>query len=181
MKTSLKITPFIIIVLAFSFCNTKNNTENVVRNGESLANTVLTLPDSLTLYKSEFSEVPRTVAINSTSVVVFINVSCVTCIDELDYWLENSAKLQEKNIPMIFILRASDDFYFFKFLIENENKELPEGSFYLDIKDEFRVLNEKLLTHEVNTFLIDQGLKVIKSGNPIKSSSFAKDLFEWEF
>jgi hypothetical protein len=92
MKTSLKITPFIIIVLAFSFCNTKNNTENVVRYGESLANTVLTLTDSLTLYKSEFSEVPRTVAINSTSVVVFINVSCVTCIGDLDYSLNGNFK-----------------------------------------------------------------------------------------
>lgn len=176
MKTSLKITPFIIIVLAFSFCNTKNNTENVVRNGKSLANTVLTLPDSLTLYNSEFSEAPRSVAINSTSVVVFINVSCVTCIGDIDYWLENSVKLQEKNIPMIFILRASDDFYFFKFLVENEKKELPEGSFYFDINDEFRVFNEKLLTHEVNTFLIDQGLVIIKSGNPVKNTSFAKEL-----
>ncbi|AFL86218.1 hypothetical protein Belba_3730 [Belliella baltica DSM 15883] len=92
MKTSLKITPFIIIVLAFSFCNTKNNTENVLRNEESLANTVLTLPDSLTRYKSEFSEVPRSVAINSTSVVVFINVSCVTCIGDLDYSLNGNFK-----------------------------------------------------------------------------------------
>lgn len=92
MKTSLKILNFIIIVLAFSFCTNKNNTENVERNGKSLANTVLTFPDSLTRYKSEFSEVPRTVAINSTSVVMFINVSCVTCIGDLDYSLNGNFK-----------------------------------------------------------------------------------------
>ncbi|MFN3802812.1 hypothetical protein [Belliella pelovolcani] len=181
MKNTMKISSFIFMVLSFSFCTTKNDTENGEKFREILGSTLLTLPDSLILYNSEISHPPRSVAINESSMVVFINVSCVTCLEDLDFWLENSEKLQEKNIPMIFILRASDDFYFFKFLVENENKEIPEGSFYLDIKDEFRVLNEKLLTHELNTFLIDQGLKVIKSGNPIKSSSFAKDLFEWEF
>jgi hypothetical protein len=64
MKSSLKIIPFIIIVLAFSFCTTKNNTENVVRNGESLANTVLNLPDSLIIYNAEISQPPKPVAIN---------------------------------------------------------------------------------------------------------------------
>ncbi len=108
-------------------------------------------------------------------------MSCVTCIGDLDYWLENSDKLQERNIPIVYILRASDDFYFFKFLVENEKKELPDGDFYFDINDEFRILNEELLINEVNTFLIDQALTVIKSGNPVKNSSFAKSLFEKGF
>ncbi len=94
----IQISSIILLVLAFSFCTTKNSTEAVERNGESLVNTVLNLPDSLTLYKSEF-----------------------------------------------------------------------------------RVLNEKFLTNEANTFLIDQDFAIIKSGNPIKSSSFAKSLFEEGF
>jgi hypothetical protein len=179
MKT--QISSIILLVLAFSFCTTKNSTEAVERSGESLVNTVLTLPDSLTRYTAEISQPPKPVAINSTSIIVFINVSCVSCIGDLDYWLENSDKLREKNIPLHFILRASDDFYFFKFLVENEKKELPDGNFYFDIHDEFRVLNEHIQNNEANTFLIDQDFAIIKSGNPIKSSSFAKSLFEEGF
>lgn len=177
----MKIISFIFIVLAFTFCTTKNDTEYVEELREILGSTLLTLPDSLILYNSEISHPPRSVVINESSMVVFINVSCVTCLEDLDFWLGNSEKLQEKNIPMIFILRASDDFYFFKFLVENENKELPGGSFYLDIKDEFRVLNEQILTNGANTFLIDQELVIINSGNPVKSSSFAKSLFDEGF
>jgi hypothetical protein len=174
MKT--QISSIILLVLAFSFCTTKNSTEAVERSGESLANTVLNLPDSLIRYNAKISQPPKPVAINSTAIIVFINVSCVTCISELDYWLENSDKLQEKNIPLLFILRASDDFYFFKFLVENEKKALPDGDFYFDINDEFRILNEELLINEVNTFLIDQALTVIKSGNPVKNTPFHKEL-----
>lgn len=177
----IKINYVFVLFMAFSFCKTKTEVENVQVEFQIMQDKILKLPNILTQYKidsNQFSQQEKRIKINNSTMIVFINVSCVTCIDDLDFWLENSEKLQEKNIPMIFILRASDDFYFFKFLVENENKELPMGSIYLDINDEFRTINEEFLTDETNTFFINQNLEIITFGNPVKNTPFAKELLE---
>lgn len=166
--------------MAFSFCTNQTKIENVKVEGKDFQNKLLTIPNCLNFYNLDTSQSPQegeTIKIDQSAIIVFINVSCVTCISDLDFWLENSRKLQERNIPLNFILRSSDDFYFFKFLVENENKELAPGSYFFDINDEFRMLNEELLLNETNTFLINQDLEIIMSGNPVKNESFAKKLF----
>lgn len=92
MRTSFKTSFFVFTFMVFSFCNTNTSSENVEIKEESLDNNTLILSDPLILYNSEISQAPRTVAINSTSVVVFINVSCVTCIGDLDYSLNGNFK-----------------------------------------------------------------------------------------
>lgn len=180
MKTGLKISSTIVLIFLLSFCTTKITDENTQGERKDLQNKLLTLPNSLTsynLYTNQSSQQGETIKIDQSAIIAFINVSCVTCIGDLDFWLENSKKLQEKNIPMFFILRASDDFYFFKFLVENENKELAPGSYFFDINDEFRKLNEELLVNETNTFLINQDFEISTSGNPVENRSFAQKLF----
>ncbi|WP_339865976.1 hypothetical protein [uncultured Algoriphagus sp.] len=180
MKNRLKIITNIILIFSLSFCTTKTKIENTQAERKDTQNKLLTLPNCLTLYNldtNQSSHEGKTIEIDQSAIIVFINVSCVTCIGDLDFWLENSRKLQEKNIPLVYILRASDDFYFFKFLVENENKELAPGSYFFDINDEFRKLNEELLLNETNTFLINQNLEIITSGNPAKNKSVAHKLF----
>lgn len=181
MKKSITLSSIFLFILAFPFCSDKTKIEKTDEDLKDLESKQLTLPNSLTLYNPDTnrsSHQGETIEIDQFALIVFINVSCVTCIGDLDFWLENSRKLQEKNIPLMYSLRASDDFYFFKFLVENENKELAPGSYFFDIKDGFRKLNEELLVNEINTFLINQDLEIITSGNPVKNRSFARELFE---
>jgi hypothetical protein len=181
MKNRLKNSTTILLIFALSFCTTKIKVENLKENHEDLKTRLLTLPNSLTLYNLDtiqISQQGETIKIDQPTIIVFINVSCITCIGDLDFWLENSKKIQEKSIPLTFILRASDDFYFFKFLVENEKKELAQGSYFFDIYDEFRMLNEDLLLNKTNTFLINQNLEIIISGNPVENRSYAHELFK---
>lgn len=180
MNKSLTLSSILVMILAFSFCTDKTKIENLKVERMDFQNKLLTFPNCLNLYNldtNQSSQEGETIKFDQSAIIVFINVSCVTCIGDLDFWLENSRKLQEKNIPLVYILRASDDFYFFKFLVENENKELAPGSYFFDINDEFRKLNEELLINETNTFLINQDLEIIISGNPAKNRTFSQKLF----
>ncbi|WP_339751024.1 hypothetical protein [Algoriphagus aquimarinus] len=180
MNKSITLGSILVIILAFSFCADKTKIENLKVDRKGFQNKSVTFPNCLNLYNldtNQGSQDGKTIIIDQSAIIVFLNVSCVTCIGDLDFWLENSTKFKERNIPVLFILRASDDFYFFKFLVENENKELAPGSYFFDINDEFRKLNEELLLNETNTFLINQDMEIITSGNPVENGSFAQKLF----
>ncbi|MBW3466952.1 hypothetical protein [Arthrospiribacter ruber] len=171
------LTFLLLLSLFIWFCKPKRyevNQLNDIQSLDILIDSVI-LPDSLILYRTIYEpqlDVATRIRNSSKSMVIFINASCVTCIQELDFWIENEPKFQEFKIPFFFIARAQDEFHFFKFVVENEGDSLPKGEFYFDTNDEFRLLNNELLENGINTILINSRFEVLFKGNPIKDKAF---------
>lgn len=108
-------------------------------------------------------------------VYVYLNLSCSSCLDELNEWSKFSIIFKEKKVELRMIGYAKDNFEYFKYLYESkEINQLPSPFFFED-KFDFSKSNRMFKKYEMNQIaLTDNEDNILLFGNVIHS----KDLYD---
>ncbi len=173
----------IIQLLTFSSCDVQNanrNKKEGIKEVEIRNQKLLRLPEIL----YEFTPKLGTSKVNSNDlfleknlyVLVYLSVSCVTCLRELELWQKRVVAFHSKNVPVYFIFHSYDNFNLFTFLFEAEGNTLPEAKLFFDIHKEFEALNPANFNNETDrVFLLDQNFAILVEGDSIKDPKFLEN------
>ncbi|MDI9312513.1 MAG: redoxin domain-containing protein [Limnohabitans sp.] len=135
----------------------------------------INLTDSLEIYnptKISLTNKKQVLENPSHKVYTYLNVSCSSCLFELNEWSTIAQKFKELNTEVIFICYSKDKFQYFKYLYEDDQiKRLP-FPFLLDSNDIFLRNNSMFKKYELGqVFLTDASGKIILNGNIIHSEN----------
>jgi len=171
-----------LFLLIFLSCKqeTKKNAVTFFQNSniQNQGKIKIKWTDSLIVYN------PLNITLNSKNqvfpnckfkVYVYLNLSCSSCLDELNEWSKLSIIFKEKKVELRMIGYAKDNFEYFKYLYESkEINQLPFPFFFED-KFDFSKSNRMFKKYEMNKIaLTDNEEIILLIGNLIQS----KDLYD---
>lgn len=179
IKTPLNCTIIIgIILLIFISCNS-DKPESLATAAERAVNDTLLgkkiiIPETFEAYIPDKKNIlmdSLQMVLANYKVFSFINVSCVSCISDIDKWDSLSAELIQYGVPVILICDSKDNFEYIKYLFEQGKINHYSFPLFFDSKDEFYKKNRFIrqdLAHQV--VLTNKNNEIIASGNPIYSN-----------
>lgn len=131
-------------------------------------------PSDIKLYMPFEKQFSDSIGMFNSKLKVFsyINVSCSTCLDELENWSTLATELSAYKIPVILVLQSKDRYELLKYLIE-ENKLKPYPyPFVFDVNNQYfpfnRFLSEADRLYTVTTTKKD---KILYVGDPMHVES----------
>jgi len=84
-------------------------------------------------------------------------LTCSSCLSELNEWSKIAAVFKQKNVELIMICYAKDNFEFFKYLYESKKIKSLVFPFYLESNFAFSKLNSRFKKHELNQIALTDG------------------------
>ncbi len=155
-----------------SEAHTGINKQAGVNRGDIIGRKVI-MPDTVEIYspfkKDSIVTNSQPPQVKPFKIYAYVNVSCPTCIVDLQNWQEFISELNSE-VPVIMVCTSKDHFEYFKYLCEGEQLKHFTFPLYLDIKNQFATRNpfvneslayQTVLTNSDNTILV--------SGDPIHS------------
>ncbi len=178
-----------IFVLLFAFCQVTVFVS--CTNGDVNSNEQLSIADplhpiaftGLTKYDPfntgiELIENDSVLNRNYTA-ISYINVSCPTCIEEIDKWAEFYKEVRNEHLNILLIFFSKDRFEYIMFLIETGViKDFP-FPFYLDETGSFSASNPVFNDPVADkTLLIDKPKRELIKGNPLHKENIKQQYLE---
>lgn len=174
-KQTLLFTGYILVValLFFSGCKSAGQdagTNNVAAGKIIQSSQAIVNYDSLSVYDPFKTSNGQKEEQPGFTIVSYINVSCPSCIVEIDKWNEFIGDMKSKDCKVKLVLYSKDNFEYIKYLFEsNELKKFPH-ILYLDTKNVFDRNNPLFNEFDTDkTVLTDKENIVILKGNPLHS------------
>jgi hypothetical protein len=167
----IKLTKLVFIVLMVtSFMSCNNDKEVINELG------VVLVPEKLIAYNYSDSTSTSIGFGKKYRLYTSINVSCSTCIFELEDWRLFATGKMEYTFDFYPICYAKDNFEMLKYLFENEDIKPLNFPLFLDADNEFITNNELLVSMNDNiTILTDSDNNILLSGNPIHDPELMKE------
>ncbi len=109
---------------------------------------------------------------SSFRIYAFMNVSCASCLPDVDKWNEAIPGFMKYKVPVILLCSAKDNFEYIKFLFENGKLKKFPFPLYLDVKNRFYKLNpfiNEYVAHQA--VLTDGNNTIIATGNPLHAEA----------
>ncbi|MEJ5995227.1 hypothetical protein WG904_12430 [Pedobacter sp. Du54] len=156
-----------------SLGNAKEGKPEVIGIGK-----ILMLPDSMEVYRPFPNYLLDSGKINQSTLKIytFINVSCSTCLEDIEKWSRLNSKLRKYNVPIVVICESKDKFEVFKYFCEQGTIKKFPYPFFLDLKNEYVKKNPFVFTHAgFKTLLTNQENKILLAGDPIHFESKEKE------
>jgi hypothetical protein len=166
MKWRKVFNNFFFISLLNTSCNSNSpvklkgdqlNTKTDLSNNISQ---VIIWPDSLLVYNPDSLQIDsnsRVLTNSKFKVYTYLNLTCSSCLSELNEWSKIAAVFKQKNVELIMICYAKDNFEFFKYLYESKKIKSLVFPFYLESNFAFSKLNSRFKKHELNQIALTDG------------------------
>lgn len=100
-------------------------------------------------------------------IISYLDGNCPSCLNELKKWLVHK---KDFCVDVIFVIYAEDQ-VMLEYYLQKENINVP---YYLDNKNEFRIINDLPNNRMFQTFLLNSEDKIELTGNPILDSALIK-------
>lgn len=179
---------FLYMVLSFLFCCAISCNDIISRHSKEVSNKIsnhssnlqkIKWPDSLVTYNPfnlKFFN-GRVLRKSKFKLYAYLNLGCSSCIADLNRWATLTPSLKEKDVEVLLVCYAKDDFEYFKYLYEsNEIKSLP-FPFYFDSKFYFQKNNSFIKKFQSDQiFLTDEFDNVLLQGDIINSKEIYDSL-----
>ena len=170
------------ICLFLTSCINNNNRQKVeplkVVLEENLGKK-LAIPDGLMIYKPFTDYIADSSEIFSSSyrIYSYINVSCGTCINNIELWNSLIIELKELKIPVILICESDDKYVLFRYMCESGKIKKFSYPFVLNRNNDFTMKNPFMkIINNFQTVLTDKENTILLIGNPIYNKSI-KELY----
>lgn len=172
MKYFLKIICFSIFCSFIAFCYSKKSPTD---QHNTAAQNKLRLPDTLLTYSlSEHSLLLDSSQLAnhfSLKIYAFIDVSCPSCIADIDKWNNVVPEFMKYKVPVILVCYSKNNFEYIKYLFENGQVKKFPFPLYLDITNQLHKQNSYIRENEGHqVVLTDQHNAILAMGNPLLSS-----------
>lgn len=165
-------------IFIFFACNNNNKPQTIASAAEMAVNDsvlgrTIYIPDSMEAYVPHKNDVYMDSAqlLNAPyKIFSFINVSCVSCIPDIDKWDSVADEFMKHGVPVVLICDAKDNFEYLKYLFEEGKLKRFRFPLFLDSKNTFYKKNNFIrqdLAHQA--VLTDAGNKIIAAGSAIYS------------
>jgi len=162
---------FFLIQFSFISCDYDSNAKQIKEKNK------IVLSDSLTEYNPFMVE--TSFKKSKYKLFVYLNVSCSSCLDEMNEWSVMAKKLYELNCICKFILYSKDNFQYFKYLYEEGEIKKNLFPFYLDTNDYFLMKNPIVKKYAIGEcYLTDENNEVLLYGDFIHSKELKSKLFK---
>lgn len=134
----------------------------------------LWLPDSLLTYSiSEDSlllDSSHLANYSSLKIYAFIDVSCPSCIADIDRWNQVVPEFMKYKVPVLLICFSENNFEYIKYLFENGQVKKFPFPLFLDVTKQLHKLNSFVKENEAHqVILTDQCNTILATGNPLFS------------
>lgn len=173
MKSNyLKLILLFFFILFFS-CKGQNNNKNITSHPDHKVNISY---NNLEIYDpfdvKEFVKQSNP----SFTIVSYINVSCPSCIEEIDSWKLFWTKFNNKNCRINLVFYSKDKFEYIKFLVESGEIQKFPFPFYLDVNESFLIHNTFMQNPKYDyTVLLDKDNVLISTGNPLHNKTISSE------
>ena len=176
--------PLIMIVLCMYLilpaCQNKINSKKVESLKTAISSILgeqLILPTELRIYKPFSNYLADSLDIFNASqrIYSYVNVSCATCVRNINFWSDLIPELRKYDVPIILICRSDDEFELFQYLCETGSINEFPYPFVLDVNNEFNKLNTFM--NEIDDFktvLTNDKNAIILIGNPTTNEEIRK-------
>jgi hypothetical protein len=150
---------------------------------DSLIGKKIHMPDSLEAFSpfkdSLYMDSAQLAKHTSFRVYTIVNVSCSSCIPDIDKWNRLTAEFMKYDVPVILVCITKDNFEYVKFLFENGKVRKFPFPVFLDLKGRFYQKND-FFHREVygQAVLVDKSNTIVASGRPIDSDEIKSLYFE---
>lgn len=169
----------LLIILVSTSCISKHNNNNNNNEEIRLKNIIegvlgekLNVPDNVKVYKplSEYKLDSTEMFSSNFKIYSHVNVSCGTCVRNIDLWNSFIAELKKYDIPIILICSSNDNYVLLEYVCEREQKLSFEYPFILDTKNEFLKKNQFMNEcQDFKTVLTNKDDEILLIGNPINN------------
>ncbi|MDP1762541.1 MAG: hypothetical protein Q8L07_01555 [Sediminibacterium sp.] len=179
----------IFLFISISFCALISCRNNQAKSLSGIAGNIsehskngqkLTIPDELQAYspfKNYLLDSNQLAQLPSSKIYAYVNVSCSSCIGDIEKWNELIPVFMQNNVPVMLIFYTKDNFEYIKYLCESGGVKKFPFPFYLDTKNKFSEQNPIFKEYEMKpVVLVDKNNTIICSGNPLYSEK-VKDLY----
>lgn len=176
MTNSCKRNLLYIVVAAAFACNGKpaKDTTATAGTADTLLGRQVRLTDGLEAYtNAKDSLYMDSAAISNTNgfrIYAFVNVSCSSCIPDIDKWNLAAREFRKYNVPVVLIGFTKNSFEYLKFLIEDGKLKNFPYPIFLDGDGRFFSAHP-FISREVahQAVLVDNKNTIVATGSPIES------------
>lgn len=175
-----KLYVFLTLIGLFFSCVSNIKKEKAQYFDSIISKTIgkeLLLPQKLILYKphSNYSMDSCDIANASHKIYSHINVSCGSCLKEIEMWEKLIPQFEKLGVSIIIICTADDNFILFEYLCEKNKFINYSFPFFLDMNDKYTRLNKFVnLSNDFKTILTDKENRILLLGNPINSKKIMR-------
>lgn len=154
------------------------NKQEIIYREDIIGRKVI-MPDTVEIYspfkKDYLITNSQSAKVLPFKIYAYVNVSCPTCIVNLEDWQEFISKVLKNAVPVIMVCTSKDHFEYFKYLCETKQMKPFTFPLYLDIRNQFPIknpfVNESLVYQTVLTNLDNA---ILVTGDPIHSENTRK-------
>ncbi|SHN35652.1 hypothetical protein SAMN04488057_12811 [Cyclobacterium lianum] len=96
-------------------------------------------------------------------IITFINVSCVTCLADFEFWNRFFESTSSKKVKVYYVVHSNDRFNFFKYVINSGKIEINLNSVWVDENEfynNFYFQDYYLYFTKSNIYKINKGVKL---------------------
>lgn len=141
---------------------------------------IINIPDSLIIYETDSPDKSTSTKLGNLTLITTINVSCATCILELNKWRFFKEKNESEKFSLMPICYSKDNFEMIKYLFESGEIETLDFPIYFDKGNQFIELNKNFLDDNNNiTILVDKEYKVLVQGNPLSNNKLMNEYLKY--
>lgn len=179
MKITFEVKQFYFLfgLLLIISCQNKQQKAKITNAiAQKIIGQKLNFPDNLETYRpfKDYLLDSTEVAKKRLRIFTYINISCPSCIANLENWNKVASQLIKYNVPIFFLCYSEDNFEYIKFLCEQGKVKTFAFPFFFDKQDRFLKKN-KFLTVSPNyhTVLLDENDKILWVGDPSHNPDMA--------
>lgn len=140
----------------------------------SISANKLRLPDTLLIYNTNMdsllldsSEIANH---DFLKIYAFIDISCPSCITDIDQWNNIVPMFKKYNVPVLLICHSKGNFEYIKYLFENGQIKKFPYPLYLDVANQLHQRNTFIDKNEAHqAILTDRNNTILAMGNPLLS------------
>lgn len=164
-------------ILVWSSCSNiaSNPSEGTLKlPSDTLLGKILRLPKDIEVYTayedSLYMDNIQLVQRSPFRIYAFINVSCSSCISDIDKWTTTCPEFFKYKVPVVLVCFSDDNFEYVRYLFESNKLRKFPFPLYLDAKRLFYPLNNFIkedVAHQA--VLVDSSNTIVATGNPIVS------------
>lgn len=175
-----KIMLYFLFGILWASCNTQERSMGEKKAGSF---NQLNLPEGLKSYSlnpdSLILDSLKLTQHSNYKIYAFIDVSCPSCIADIDQWNKIHKDFLSYNVPIILICYSKGNFEYLKYLFEsNQIKSFPYP-IYLDMNHQLfegnRYLKEKTSHYAI---LTDKNNNILIEGNPLFSTKVKNEYYK---
>ena len=170
MHVPLKIIRLLIICFLAAACQTPTSRDG--RKDEGSRGDVFKLPDSMAVYSANKDSLlldsSQLAHHSSLKIFVVIDVSCPSCVADIDQWRAIVPDFMKYQVPVLLICFSKNNFEYIQYLFENGQVKPFPFPLYLDISRQLHALNPFILegiAHQA--VLTDEKNVVLTTGSPL--------------